>query len=103
MFFDARLIFFFALFGFHIRCWTFMLLVLAIAGFSGASYFNYTLENVVRLMRSKIVGPFRPAVAYVRLRPLPDYGLDCLKAPSRQIYPEADRTRSAGGAIVRRI
>ena len=78
LFFDARLIFFIALFGFHIRWWTFSLLVFAIAGFTGASYFNYTLENVVRLMRSKIVGPFRPAVAYTRLRPMVDYGSDAL-------------------------
>lgn len=80
MFFDARLIFFIALFGFHIRWWTFILLVLAIAGFTGASYFNYTLENVVRLMRSKTVGPFRPAVPYTRLRLMVDYGSDALKS-----------------------
>jgi len=76
LFFDARLIFFIALFGFHIRWWTFALLVVAIAGFTGASYFSYTLENVVRLLRSRIVGPFRPAVAYTRLRPMVEYGAD---------------------------
>lgn len=103
LFFDARLIFFIALFGFHIRWWTFTLLVLAIAGFTGAIYFSYTLENVVRLMRSKIVGPFIPAAPYTRLRPMVDYGSDCLQTPSRQKEPETDRTRSAGGAIVRRI
>ncbi len=78
LFFDARLIFFIALFGFHIRWRTFAMLVFAIAGFTGANYFNYTLENVVRLVRSKIVGSFRPAVANTRLRPMVEYGADSL-------------------------
>lgn len=79
MFFDARLIFFIILFVFHIRWWTFAVLVFAIAGFTGASYFNYSLENVTRLARSKIVGPFRPAMAYTRLRPMVDFGSDALR------------------------
>lgn len=79
MFFDARLIFFIILFVFHIRWWTFAVLVFAIAGFTSASYFNYSLENVLRLFRSKLVGPFRPAVAYTRLRPMIDYGSDALR------------------------
>ena len=79
MFFDARLIFFIILFVFHIRWWTFAVLVFAIAGFAGASYFNYSLENVVRLFRSKLVGSFHPAVAYTRLRPMVDYGSDALR------------------------
>lgn len=78
MFFDARLIFFIILFTFHIRWWTFAMLVFAIGGFTGASYFNYSLENVIRLVRSKIVGPFRPAVSYTRLRPMVDFGSDAL-------------------------
>lgn len=78
MFFDARLIFFIILFVFHIRWWTFGVLVFAIAGFTVASYFNYSLENVVRLFRSKLVGAFRPAVAYTRLRPMADFGSDGL-------------------------
>ena len=79
MFFDARLIFFIILFVFHIRWWTFAVLVFAIAGFTGASYFNYSLENVIRLARSKLVGQFRPAVAYTRLRPMADFGSDALR------------------------
>lgn len=61
-----QLIFFIALSGFHIRWWTFALLVAAIAGFAGAIYFNYMLENVIRVIRSKIVGSFGPAVAHAR-------------------------------------
>lgn len=80
MFFDARLIFFIILFVFHIRWWTFGVLVCATVGFTGASYFNYSLENVVRLMRSKLVGSFRPAAAYTRLRPMADFGSDALRA-----------------------
>ena len=76
MLFDARLIFYIILFIFHIRWWTFAVLVSAIAGFTGASYFNYSPENVIRLARSKLVGSFRPAVAYTRLRPMADYGTD---------------------------
>ena len=78
MFFDARLIFFIILFVFHIRWWTFAMLVFAIAGFTSANYFNYSLENVLRLLRSKLVGPFRSAVAYTRLRPMVDFGSDAL-------------------------
>ena len=80
MFFDARLVFFIILFVFHIRWWTFAVLVFAIVGFTGASYFNYSLENVIRLVRSKLVGPFRPAVAHTRLRPMADFGSDALKS-----------------------
>jgi hypothetical protein len=79
MFFDARLIFFIILFVFHIQWWTFAILMFAIAGFTAASYFNYSLENVVRLSRSKLVGSFRPAVAYTRLRPMADHGSDALQ------------------------
>jgi len=100
MFFDARLIFFVALFGFHIRWWTFMLLVLAIAGFTVASYFNYTLENVMRLVRSKLVGQFRPAVSYTRLRPMVEYGADCLQTVSEQNLPEANCPERSNGASV---
>lgn len=78
-FFDARLVFFIALFALHIRWWTFVLLVLAIVGSTCASYFNYSLENVVRLLRSKVVGPFRPAVSKTRLRPMVEYGSDALR------------------------
>ncbi|MDA8586546.1 IcmT/TraK family protein [Rhodobacteraceae bacterium] len=78
LFFDARLIFFIILFIFHIRWWTFAVLVFAIAGFTGASYFSFSLENVVRLVRSKLVGQFRPAVSHTRLRPMADYGSDAL-------------------------
>lgn len=101
MFFDARLIFFIALFGFHIQWWTFILLAFAIAGFTGASYFNYTLENVVRLLRSRLVGPFRPAVAYTRLRLMVDYGSDSLQAPSRRKESKAACRRDASGIIFR--
>lgn len=85
MFFDARLIVFIILFIFHIRWWTFAVLVIAIAGFTGASYFNYLLENLIRLLRSKLVGSFRSAVPYTRLRPMVDYGADALKKSA--IYP----------------
>ncbi|GAW37332.1 MULTISPECIES: IcmT/TraK family protein [unclassified Roseovarius] len=81
--FDARLVFFIVLFAFHIRWWTFALLVFAIAGFTAAGYFKYALENVLRLARSKLVGPFRPAVAYTRLRPMVDYGSDALNVSAR--------------------
>jgi hypothetical protein len=101
MFFDARLIFFIALFGFHIRWWTFMLLVLAVAGFTGASYLNYTLENVVRLLRSKLVGPFRPAVPYTRLRLMVEYGAEYYQTFSDQKGPEASYTGSPSGGSVR--
>ena len=78
VFFDALLSFLIILFVFHIRWWTFAVLAFAIAGFTSANYFNYSLENVVRLFRLKLVGPFRPAVAYTRLRPMVDYGSDAL-------------------------
>lgn len=84
MFFDARLIFFIVLFVFHIRWWTFVVLVVAIAGFTSASYFSYSLENVLRLVRSKLVGTFRPAVPYTRLRPMADFGSDSLTLPRAQ-------------------
>ncbi|WP_113913377.1 IcmT/TraK family protein [Roseovarius dicentrarchi] len=82
-FFDARLMFFIVLFAFHIRWWTFALLVLAIAGFTGAGYFNYALENVLRLARSRLVGPFRPTVACTRLRPMVEFGADALNVSAQ--------------------
>lgn len=83
-FFDARLVFFIALFAFHIRWWTFVLLVAAIVGFTCASYFSYSPANVLRLMRSKIVGTFRPAVSNTRLRPMADYGSDALRTNEKK-------------------
>lgn len=74
-FFEAGL-FFIVLFVFHIRWWTFAVLVVAIAGFRAAGSFNYALENVMRMARSKLVGSFRPAVASTRLRSMMDYGSD---------------------------
>jgi hypothetical protein len=79
MFFDARLIFFIVLLVFHIRWCTFAVIVFAIAGFTSAIYFNYSLENVLSLFRLKLVGSFRPAVPYTRLRPMVDYGSDALR------------------------
>ena len=78
-----RLEFFIILFVFHIRWWTFAVLVFAIAGFTGAGYFNYALKNVLRLARSELVGPFRPAVAYTRLRPMVDYGSNALNVSAQ--------------------
>lgn len=83
LFFDARLIFFIVLFAFHIRWWTFVVLVAAIVIFSTANYFNYALADVIRLLRSKLVGPFRPATAYTRLRPMADYGAEAIRMHSQ--------------------
>lgn len=82
-FFDARLVVFIALFGFHIRWWTFTLLVTAVVGLTGASYMNYTIESVMRLARSKLAGPIRNAVSYTRLRSMVDYGADAVRPDFR--------------------
>ncbi len=82
MFFDARLIFFIILFVFHVRWWTFGVLAFAIAGFTAASCFNYSLEYVIRFFSSKLEGPFRPAAAYTRLRPMVNYGTNALDSCS---------------------
>lgn len=81
LFFDARLVFFIGLFAFHIRWWTFatLIFVFAISGLAGASYFNYSLESLWRLIRSKVVGTFRPAIPHTRLRPMLDFGGDSLR------------------------
>jgi len=80
LFFDARLVFFIGLFAFHIRWWTFATLIFAISGLAGASYFNYSLESLWRLIRSKVVGTFRPAIPHTRLRPMLDFGGDSLRS-----------------------
>lgn len=71
--FDARLVFFVALFVFHIRWWTFFLLIIALTVFGVANQLNYSLESIWRLARSRLVGSRRPAVPYTRLRPMVDY------------------------------
>lgn len=73
-FFDARLIFFVALFLFHIRWWTFVVLILAITVFTVANQLNYSLESLWRLFRSRLIGSRRPAVPYTRLRRMVEYG-----------------------------
>lgn len=78
-FFDARLIVFIALFAFHIRWWTFVSLLVALAALTAASYMNYTIENVMRLLRSKLAGNTRYAVSHTRLRPMVDYGAELLR------------------------
>ncbi len=85
LFFDARLVFFVILFAFHIRWWTFTLLVAAICGFTAANQLNYSIESLLRLLRSRLTGATRPALPYTRLRPMVDYGSDAnkgLKQPS---------------------
>ena len=72
-FFDARLVFFVALFAFHIRWWTFLLLVFALVAHSVAGQMNYGPESLWRLLKSRLVGTFRPALPYTRLRPMVDY------------------------------
>lgn len=71
--FDARLVFFVALFVFHIRWWTFLLLIAALTIFAVANQLNYSLESIWRLFRSKLTGTRRPAVPYTRLRPMVDF------------------------------
>jgi hypothetical protein len=71
---DARLVFFVALFAFHIRWWTFFLLVMALTTFAVAGQLNYSLEGLWRLLKSRIAGRRRPAVPYTRLRPYLTYG-----------------------------
>ncbi|WP_051645393.1 IcmT/TraK family protein [Labrenzia sp. DG1229] len=83
LFFDARLVFFVALFAFHIRWWTFTLLVTAICGLAAANQLNYSIEALIRLLRSKLVGAARPALPYTRLRPMIDYSAEAAKKPSR--------------------
>lgn len=95
IFFDARLIFFIILFVFHIRWWTFVVLVFGIVGFTGARYFNYSFENVIRLLRSKLVGSFRSAVPYTRLRPMVDYGADALNKSAIDSYILAGDEKAA--------
>ena len=72
-FFDARLVFFVALFAFHIRWWTFLVLVTALAVFTVANQFNYSIESLWRLMKSRMTGRRRPARPYTRLRPMVDF------------------------------
>ncbi|GFE66973.1 IcmT/TraK family protein [Litoreibacter roseus] len=74
-FFDARLIFFIALFAFHIRWWTFLTLVIALTVFGVAGQLNYSLASLVRLVKSRLTGRRRSAVPYTRLRPMVEYGL----------------------------
>lgn len=71
--FDARLIFFVALFLFHIRWWTFMLLIGALTVFFVANQMNYSIESISRLIRSRLIGNRRTAIVYTRLRPMMDY------------------------------
>lgn len=75
-FFNARLVFSIALFAFHIRWWTFLLLITALSLFGVAAQLNYTLHSVVRLVKSRLAGAYRPAVPYTRLRPMEDYHSD---------------------------
>ena len=75
-FFDARLVFFIALFAFHIRWWTFLLLITALTLFGVAAQLNYSLHSVVRLVKSRMAGAYRPAVPYTRLRPMVDHHSD---------------------------
>lgn len=67
IFVDARLIL-------HIRWWTFVAFIFAFADFTSTSYFHCSLENVIRLARSKLVGSSRSAVANTRLRPMASNG-----------------------------
>ena len=71
--FDARLVFFLILFAFHIRWWTFILLVTAVCGFTAASQLNYSAESLWRLLKCRITGRERPGKPYTRLRAMLDY------------------------------
>lgn len=79
MFFDARVISFIILFTFHTRWWTFVVLIPPIVGFMRTSHFDCSLLNVILVTRSKLVGSFRPDVAYMRMRLMVAYGADTLR------------------------
>lgn len=76
VFFDARVISFIILFTFHTRLWTFVVLILPIVGLTRTSYFDCSLWNVIGFARSKLVGSFRPNVAYTRIRLMAAYRAD---------------------------
>ncbi|WP_217430525.1 IcmT/TraK family protein [Sulfitobacter algicola] len=72
-FFDARLIFLIAFFAFHIRWWTFLILVIARTLFGVAEQLNYSLASLVRLLKSRLTGRCRSAVPYTRPRSMEEY------------------------------
>lgn len=59
---DGRLVFFFILFLFHIRWWTFAVFLSVSILLAFLEYRGYTIPNAIRRIRVLVMGPLRPAV-----------------------------------------
>ena len=60
--FDARLLIPLAIFFLHIRAWTFYLAIFFIAVFFLLERRGYTLGVLIKMLRIKFVGAYRPVV-----------------------------------------
>ena len=59
--FDARLVAALALVIFHLRLWTFIVLVCTAIVLWGVEYYGYRLPNAIRRLRALTAGRYRPA------------------------------------------
>lgn len=71
--FDARLVIFIGIFILHIRLWTLVMLVVAIALFWFLERKGLSMPNAIRRFRTLIVGPYRAARGFRSNRRLVDY------------------------------
>jgi len=62
--FDSRAVFPFALWLFHLKLWTFIVAVIAMAFFSLLLRFGFTVAIFSRWMRAKIAGPRKAAIPW---------------------------------------
>ncbi len=73
---DAHIVFVLPLFVFHIRWWTFAVLVFAVLAFAALRGFQYRPSSALRLLRSALAGPLRPAQSVKPARFAVDFGFE---------------------------
>lgn len=73
---DAHCVFVLPLFLFHIRWWTFAVLLITFLCFAAMRMFQYGPSSAMRALRSAIAGPLRKPFGNTFLRPVVDYGFE---------------------------
>ncbi|OYR17614.1 IcmT/TraK family protein [Brucella thiophenivorans] len=73
---DGYFVLFLPIFLFHIRWWTFTVLVIMAIVFGTMRFFNYRPSSAFRAVRSLLAGSYRPARRGISGRSAIDYGFE---------------------------
>lgn len=94
--FDARVIAAFVLLVFHLRIWTFAVLVATALTLWVVEHYGYRFPNALRAARNALAGRSRPAIPRARYRRMRDFGFETHPlTQARMVSLYAELARSA--------